>query len=308
MVTIFKSTETGLTPISELADGSWVNLITPGIDDIARLNNEIGIPIDFLTAALDLDERPRTEREGDSILILLRVPFEQGKEADIPFTAIPLGIVLTDRVIVTVCSTDTPIIRNLSRVRDLNTTKRIRFVLRLLEAIAAYFLRCLHAIDGAVEVLEDHLHKSLQNREVLELLKYQKSLTYFTTALKANDLVLGRLQRSRMFNQYPEDEDLLDDVTTEIEQAIEMTRISSDVLSQMMDAFASIISNNLNVVMKLLASFTVILSMPTLIASIYGMNIDLPFQNNSLAFAILMGLALLVSGMITLVFWRKEWL
>ncbi len=310
MITILKSTEFGLEPMGALADGSWVNLVDPGPQDVAHIHEEFGLPADFITAALDVDERPRTEREDGSILIVLRIPHEMGEDSDIPYVTVPLSIALNDRVIVTVCKYQTPIISNLvnGRMRGFSTTKRVRFVLQLLWAIAHYYLNCLRRINDAVDRLEDRLQKSLQNREVLALLKYQKSLTYFTTALKSNDLVLGRLQRSRLFNQYPEDEDLLDDVTTEIGQAIEMTRISSDILSQMMDAFASIISNNLNVVMKFLASFTVILSLPSVVASIYGMNIDLPFQDHRLAFGITMGIALAISSATAYVFWRKDWL
>jgi magnesium transporter len=308
MIKILRSTDLGLEPIETLADGCWVNLANPGPEDVAHLSTNFGIPADFITATMDIDERPRTEREDGALLIVLRVPHEQGALADIPYVTAPLGIILTDRIILTVCKYETPIIDDLGRVRGLSTTKRVRFVLHLLLAIAAYFLRCLRSINDAVDKVEDRLEKSLQNKEVLELLKYQKSLTYFTTALKSNDLVMSRLQKSRLFHQYPEDDDLLDDVMTEIGQAIEMTKISSDILSQMMDAFASIISNNLNVVMKFLAAFTIILSLPTVVSSIYGMNVRLPFQDNGLAFPITMGLALLLSALTTVVFLKKDWL
>lgn len=308
MITILKSTATGLEPIEVLGDGSWVHLSSPNLEDIAQLSAKLNIPADLITAAMDIDERPRTERENGATLIVLRIPFEQGPLADIPYVTVPMAIILTERIILTVCKFETPIIDNLGRVRGLSTTKRVRFVLHLLLAIAAYYLRCLRGINDAVDRLEDRLQKSLQNKEVLELLKYQKSLTYFTTALKSNDLVLGRLQRSQLFHQYPEDQDLLDDVMTEIDQAIEMTKISSDILSQMMDAFASIISNNLNVVMKFLAAFTIILSLPTVVSSVYGMNIRLPFQEHSMAFSITMGFALLLSAITMGIFWRKDWL
>ncbi|MBN1311097.1 MAG: magnesium transporter CorA family protein [Anaerolineae bacterium] len=308
MIKILKSTDLGLEPIETLANSCWVNLVNPGPNDIAHLSTNFDIPADFITAAMDIDERPRTEREDGTILIVLRVPHEQGKLADVPYVTAPLGIILTDRIILTVCKFESPVIDNLGHVRGLSTTKRVRFVLHLLLAVATYYLRCLRRINDTVDKLEDQLQKSLQNRELLELLKYQKSLTYFTTALKSNDLVLQRLQKSRLFHQYPEDDDLLDDVMTEIGQAIEMTKISSDILSQMMDAFASIISNNLNVVMKFLAAFTIILSLPTVVASIYGMNVQLPFQNSHMAFAITMGLAIMLSAVTTAVFWKKDWL
>jgi magnesium transporter len=142
----------------------------------------------------------------------------------------------------------------------------------------------------------------------MELLKYQKSLTYFTTALKSNELVLDRLQKGQLLQRYPEDDELLDDVLIEVRQAIEMTSISEDILSQMMDAFASIISNNLNVVMKFLASVTIVLSVPTLIASLYGMNVRLPLEDHPLAFLLILGFSLAVALFVVIVFWRRDWL
>ncbi len=216
-------------------------------------------------------------------LVILRVPRYQGETSDIPYTTVPLGIIQTDRVVVTVCSFESDLIRGLTngRVRNLSTSKRNRFLLHIFLVAAQQYLTYLRAINKTVDVLEDKLQLSLRNREVLELLKYQKSLTYFTTALKANELMMARLQKSQLFRMYPDDEDLLEDALTEIGQAIEMTNISSGILSAMMDAFASIISNNLNVVMKFLASVTIILALPSLVASIYGMNVDLPLGSPS---------------------------
>jgi magnesium transporter len=220
--------------------------------------------------------------------------------------------VLTERVIITVCKVVSPIIDELvaSHPRGLSTTKRSRFFLVLLLMAAKKYLLHLREINKSVDVLEDRLQLSLRNREVLELLKYQKSLTFFTTALKANELMMGRLQRGRLFRMYPEDEDLLDDALTEIGQALEMTAISSGILSQMMDAFASIISNNLNVVMKFLTSVTILISLPTLIASIYGMNISLPFEHLPWPwdFAVPMGASLLIASAVLVVFIRRDWL
>jgi magnesium transporter len=158
-----------------------------------------------------------------------------------------------------------------------------------------------------VDKLEDQLQRSTRNREVLELLKYEKSLTYFTTALKSNELVLERMQRSQIFHTYPEDEDLLEDVLTENQQAIEMVNISNNILSSMMDAFASIISNNLNAVMKFLASITILLSIPTIIASFYGMNVLLPFMDNPWAFFLILGGTLLIIIPVVLIFYWRDW-
>jgi len=166
----------------------------------------------------------------------------------------------------------------------------------------------LREINKIVEGLEDQLQASTRNREVLELLKYQKSLTYFTTALKSNELMMERLQRSQILKAYPEDEDLLEDVITENQQAIEMTNIASNILSGMMDAFASIISNNLNAVMKFLAAITVVLSLPTMIASFYGMNVDLPLDHLPSAYIFPLGVSILVVVVVLVVFSRRDWL
>jgi magnesium transporter len=312
MITILKSTDLGLEKIEALADGSWVNLVDPSSDDVAMLGHEYQIPADFLTSALDLDETARIEKEDEALLIVLRLPHAHGSTADIPYSTVPLGIVLTERVIITVCKVVSPIIDELvaSHPRGLSTTKRSRFFLVLFLMAAKKYLLHLREINKSVDVLEDRLQLSLRNREVLELLKYQKSLTFFTTALKANELMMGRLQRGRLFRMYPDDEDLLDDALTEIGQALEMTAISSGILSQMMDAFASIISNNLNVVMKFLTSVTILISLPTLIASIYGMNISLPFEHLPWPwdFAVPMGASLLIAGAVLVIFIRRDWL
>jgi magnesium transporter len=173
--------------------------------------------------------------------------------------------------------------------------------------MANQYLTYLREINRTTDQLEDQLQKSSRNREVLEMLKHQKSLVYFTTGLKANELVLQRLQRSRLFEMYPDDEDLLEDALTETQQAIEMTNVSSNILAGMMDAFASIISNNLNGVMKFLASITIVLSIPSIVAGFYGMNVDLPLQAHALAFPLMLGVAVALMALVSLVFWKKDW-
>ena len=200
---------------------------------------------------------------------------------------------MTDSHIATIGRFETGVIEAMAsrRVRGLSTVKRNRFVLHLLLLTAQRYLFHLADINRAVDGAEDRLQRSLRNQELLELLRYQKSLVYFTTALKANELMLQRLQRSRMFDAYPDDEDLLEDALTEMQQAIEVVGITGSILAGMMDAFASIISNNLNAVMKFLASVTIVLSFPTILASLYGMNVALPGGDSRHAFAALLGVA-----------------
>jgi magnesium transporter len=305
---MYKNTEQGLVTLNEPTNGCWINVVNPSSEEISWLVSQ-KTPQDYLTYSLDIDERPRTERENGDLLIILRIPFAQGREADIPYTTVPMGIILTDRFVVTICKWENDILKELTagRLRGLSTGKRNRFILRLLLNTADKYLVYLREINKVVDTLEDQLQKSTRNKEVLELVKYQKSLTYFTTALKANELMLERLNRSQIFKAYPEDDDLLEDVIIENQQAIEMTNISTNILSGMMDAFASIISNNLNGVMKFLAAITIVLSVPTMIASFYGMNVTLPLEDHPSAFISIILFAIIASVMIAYIFAKRDW-
>ena len=309
MITIYKHSETGLLQMSEPIEGCWINVVDPTPDELKTLIS-YDLPHDYLTYPLDLDERARSERENGELLIILRIPFFQGQAADVPYATIPLGIILNNRYLVTVCRINHDILREFSsgHVKGLSTGKRQRFILRILLASANKFLSYLREINKVVDALEDQLQQSTRNKEVLELLKYQKSLTYFATALKSNELMMERLERSKLFQAFPEDEDLLDDVLTENQQAIEMTNISSNILSGMMDAFASIISNNLNAVMKFLAAITVVLSLPTMIASFYGMNVDLPLDHLPSAYIYPFLASVFIVAAVLFIFNRRDWL
>ncbi len=310
MITILKSAEAGLQAVEQSTEGCWLNVFQPTSDEITRLSDQYQIPKDFLTYPLDIDEPAHLEKANSAILVGLRLPVFQGKTAGIPYSTVPFGIVITDQIIITVYNTEVNLIPKLSdrHVHGLSTIQKNRFVLHLLYVIADSYLSYLREINRDVDALENRLQKSLRNQEVLELLKYQKSLTLFTTALKSNEMIIGRLHKSHLFQKFPDDQDLFDDVLTELAQAIEMTDVASGILSQMMDAFASIISNNLNVVMKFLASITIILALPTLVASIYGMNINLPAQETENGFLLIMGVTAIVTIGVVMVFRRKDWL
>lgn len=307
MINVYKNIGTELSLLPEPISGSWINVINPSLDEINQLE-ELGIPRDYIFYPLDLDERARTERENGELLIVLRIPHFQGQSADIPYTTIPLGIILSDRYLITISKIENHVINEFisGRVRGLATNKRHRFVLRMLYYTANLYLTYLREITKSVDILEDQLQESTRNKEVLELLKYQKSLTLFTTALKSNELMMERLQRSQLFTRYPEDEDLLEDVLTENQQALEMTNIATNILSAMMDSFASLISNNLNAVMKLLASITIVVSLPTMIFALYGMNIPLPFADNPSAFTIVLIGSILITLLGVVIFAQRD--
>lgn len=310
MITIYKTTENRLEIIEEVVNNCWINVVDPTAAEIERLE-QMGLPRDFVTYPMDMDERARTEREEDGTLfMLIRVPYFQGLKVDIPYITLPVGVITNNKFIVTVCRRTNEVIQEFTsgRLRNLETNKRNRFILRLLLATANRYLGYLREIDRVIDVLEDQLQRSQRNRELLELLKYQKSLVYFTTALKSNELMMERLQRVQFFRMYEDDVDLLEDVITENQQAIEMTNISTNILSSTMDAFASIISNNLNVVMKFLASATIVVNLPTIVFSFFGMNVDLPFQGlGNWAHLIITGISLAIMTLVVLIFVRRDW-
>ena len=224
------------------------------------------------------------------------------------YTTLPYGIILTEANIVTVCLKETALTRAFSDspVKSFSTKKKSRFILQILYRNAAKFLVYLRQIDKKSMEIEGELHKSMKNKELIAMLNLEKSLVYFSTSLKSNEAVLERLMRMEFIRRYPDDTDLLEDVIIENKQAIEMCTIYRDILSGTMDAFASVISNNLNIVMKLLTSITIILTIPTLFASLWGMNVPVPFQNAPWGFAVVCGLSALTSIITAIVMFRKK--
>lgn len=307
MLTIYKTIEQGLEQIESMANGAWVKVVDPTPEEIEKLV-DWGIDVDYINYSLDFDEMPRMERDDDYTFILIRIPHRQ-PDSDIPYITIPLGIMIKSNFIVTICRYDKDMFKVLAngKYRLLKTAKRYRFTLYIFLETATRYLTHLREINRSTEAIEDKLQKSTRNREVLDLLKYQKSLTYFATALRSNEVMMERVQRTQIFNYYEEDQDLLEDVLTENQQAIQMTNIATELLAAMMDAFASIISNNLNAVMKILAAITIMISLPTIVASFYGMNVDLPFQTHAQAFWLTLGISVVLIGLAAMIFYRRDW-
>ena len=307
MLTIYKTTERGLEQLDSMANGSWIKVVDPTPEEIQQLVTW-GIDADYINYSLDLDEMPRMERDEDYTFILVRIPHRQ-PDSDVPYTTIPLGIMIKGNIIVTICRYDKEMFKVLAngKYRLLKTGKRYRFALYIFLETATRYLTHLREINRMTETIEDQLQKSTRNREVLELLKYQKSLTYFATALRSNEVMMERVQRTQIFNYYEDDQDLLEDVLTENQQAIQMTNINTEILSSMMDAFASIISNNVNSVMKVLAALTIIFNLPGIVAAFYGMNVTLPGQSQPLAFLTVLGIALALTAIATFIFYKRDW-
>jgi magnesium transporter len=309
MLSIYKTTVDGLETLENPTNGSWIKAINPSREEIEKLE-DWGIEPELITYSLDQDEMARVERDEGYTLILLRIPHFQGETHDIPYNTVPMGIILKDNLIATICRHENQVTNILTngKYRGFKTAKRYRFVLYVLLETATRYLTFLREINKGVDHVEDQLQKSTRNRELMELLKYQKSLVYFTTALRSNEVMLERLQRMRMFNQYEEDEDLLEDVITENQQALQTTNIQTEILSSTMDAFASIISNNLNAVMKVLATLTIVVSLPTLVASFFGMNVTLPGEGHTFAFLGILGFSLALAGTAAYFFYKRDWL
>ena len=307
MLTIYKTTEQGLEQLDSMANGSWIKVVDPTAEEIQKLA-DWGVDADYINYSLDLDEMPRIERDEEYTFILVRIPHRQ-PDNDIPYITIPLGILIKGNMVVTICRYEKDIFSVLAdgKYRLLKTGKRYRFALYIFLETATRYLTHLREINRLTEALEDQLQKSTRNSEVLGLLKYQKSLTYFATALRSNEVMMERVQKTQLFNYYEEDQDLLEDVLTENQQAIQMTSIATEILSGMMDAFASIISNNLNGVMKGLAAITIIINVPAVVAAFFGMNVKLPGESHPLAFIGVFAISFAMTAIATFIFYKRDW-
>ncbi len=307
MLTIYKTTEQGLEQLDSVANGSWIKVVDPTAEEIQKLA-DWGVDADYINYSLDLDEMPRIERDDDYTFILIRIPHRQ-PDNDVPYTTIPLGILIKGNMVVTICRYEKDMFNVLAngKYRLLKTGKRYRFALYIFLETATRYLTHLREINRITESLEDQLQKSTRNSEVLGLLKYQKSLTYFATALRSNEVMMERVQRMQIFNYYEDDQDLLEDVLTENQQAIQMTSIATEILSGMMDAFASIISNNLNGVMKGLAAITIIINVPAVVAAFFGMNVKLPGESHPLAFIGVFAISFAMTAIATFIFYKRDW-
>mgnify|MGYP000407695786 CR=1 FL=1 len=293
---------------TKLEKGCWINLINPTAQEINTLCNSIGVREEFIRYPLDQEEKARIDVEDDQTLIVIDLPTVEKNDGEIEgFTTIPIGmIVVRDDYFITVCTAESPILREFidCRVKGFFTFKKTRFILQILYKTAVYYLNYLKFINRETDKAENRLQKSMRNQELIRLLELEKSLVYFTTSLKSNEIVMEKLMRSKFIKMYEEDEDILEDAITENRQAIEMAKIYSDILNGSMEAYGSIISNNLNGVMKTLTSITIVLAVPTMISSFWGMNVSLPFEHSPFGFAIMIIIALLTTILVT--WWLKK--
>jgi magnesium transporter len=282
MIVIRTQDEYGLSEADKIVKGCWIDARDLSDADLKRLQGEFNISGELLTDIMDADEQARIEKEDDYTALIVRLPVYDDSY-EVSFFTLPLGIVLFSDKIVTICQRSSDALDDLlkNRIRGFDIRNKSAFVLNLLGRAAFTFLKSLKELNKRTNSIERELQRSIKNNELIQLLSLQKSLVYFTTSIKTNELLLEKLQKSSFF-RFKEDEwEILEDVLTDNKQAIEMANIYSSILTGTMDAFASVISNNLNIVMKRLTIVSIVLMIPTLIYSFYGMNVDLPFQEHT---------------------------
>lgn len=275
MISYYKTINGRIEEIDSYETGCWINCIAPEGDEVSSLINDFGIDPDFFRASLDEEESSHIDNENGVTLIIIDIPVVEKFDTSIRYSTMPLGIMITDKNVITVSLRENPILSELSEgvVRNVMTNYKTHFVFHVMLRMATKYLQYLKQIDKISDYLEKELKRSMKNKELIQLHEIQKSLVYFSTSLKADEVTLEKIMRGRHIKLYEEDQDLLEDVLIEIKQALEMVNIYINILSGTMDTFASVISNNLNIVMKILASLTLIISIPTVISGIYGMNI-----------------------------------
>lgn len=309
MLDIFKTIDDTLFTLEEIEDGAWISLVDPTPEELDRIEDELSIDRDFLRAALDEEETARLDTENDQVLILVDTPYVEKTDDHIIYETLPLGIIITDKNIITVCLKNSIVMDQFEKnsIRTFYTYKKYRFLYQILYKNAQRYLLYLRQIDRMSNYVEKQLHQSMKNKELIQLLDLEKSLVYITTSLKANQVVLEKILRINIIKKYSEDEDLLEDVIIENKQAIEMATIYSGILSGTMDAFASIISNNLNIVMKLLTSITILMAIPTMFSSFFGMNVaNMPFTNSPFGFWIILGISVVTAIIVGIILLKKN--
>ena len=298
-----------LEEIKEFKKGSWINLVNPSEQEIKKVCESANIQEDFIRDALDFEEKARIDREEDdgTTLFVVDVPIVEKNEENDVYTTMPLGmIVVRDDFFITVSLRKNKVIEDFEKrkIKDFQTYKKSKLIFQILYLNSSYYLSYLKLINKETEIAEYILKNSMKNKELLKLLSLEKSLVYFTTSLKSNELVMERTLRGKFIKLYDDDEDILEDAITENKQAIEMAKIYSNILNGTMEAYASIISNNLNGVMKFLTSITIVLAIPTMISSFWGMNVNLPFQDSKLGFVIMIAISAILTLVVT--WWLKK--
>lgn len=310
MIQYFKNISHQTVEIDKPEDGTWVNVLPPlKQEEFSELSNVLEIPIDFLTDSLDIDERSRFEEDDNVKLIVIKTPTENNSfnESDAYYITIPICIILTHNQTVTVNSFENAAIKKfLNSFQNRHPNKKSMMVLKIFEKIVQNFMEHLKEINQRRNILEQKLYDASRNEHLLQLMRIQKSLVYFVTALRSNELLLMKLERTNFLGLTEDEKEFLDDLIVDNSQALEMANIYTNILSSTLDAFASIIANNQNEVIKRLAVITIVLTFPVLIASIFGMNVPNGFEHSPYAFYVVVFLSLIISLTIGYFFLKKR--
>ena len=313
MKQVFLSTTTEFKEIETLEPGSWINLVNPSLSDSMGSASAFNIDIADFRAPLDAEEMSRMTIEDEYTLIIVDVPIKEERNNQTYYVTIPLGIILTEEAIITTCLEKLPLLDIFinRRLRNFYTFMRSRFIFQILYRNAELYLSALRTLDRKSEQIESQLHKSTRNEELIELMELEKTIVYFKASLKTNERVIKKLTSATSnIKKYLEDEDLLEDTLIETQQAIEMADIYGNILHSMTDTFASIISNNQNNIMKTLALVTIVMSIPTMIFSAYGMNFkdnELPLNGEPHAFWLIIFIAFALTGSLVVYLIHKKW-
>ncbi len=290
---------------------AWFSLTNPTASEISKVSSLLAVDSDILRNSLDADERSRVELDEGVFSTIVNLPL---LDEDGNFDTLPCGLVFSGENFLTICSKDNRILSSFNKntAKSFDTRERTKFMLSILYKITQFYLRYLAIINRKTEHIEDSLKQTTHNEELFQLMEIQKSLVYFTTALRDNQLVLEKILRmtkspaSSKYLAFTEDDtDLLEDVIVENKQAIEMVDMHRSILEGMMDGFASIINNNLNQIMKFLAAITIVLSIPTMLGTFWGMNVGVPFLNETVGFGVVIALSLLATLVVILYFRKK---
>jgi magnesium transporter len=310
MIDIYRTIDNNLVKTQAIEDGCWINLVNPDDSEVALVCEALDIDHDMLKSALDEEERARIETELGKTLIIVDTPVIEKESKLNVYSTIPVGIILLKQCIVTVCLRNDTLLTDFvaNKVKFFLTNFKTRFILQILNRNSIRYLQYLRHIDKITYRIEQDLHRSMKNKELFQMLKLEKSLVYFSTALKSNQIVLEKLLKFEHLKSYPDDTELLEDTIIENKQAIEMASIYGSILNGTMQAFASIISNNLNMMMKFLSSITIIMAIPTIISSFFGMNVTLPLnaQHAPNSFVFIVILSMLLCSIVAFILFKKR--
>ena len=310
MIQYFQNIDHKTVQTEQAEIGSWVNVLPPlKQEEFSELSNTLQIPIDFLTDSLDIDERTRFEEEDNVRLIVIKTPTENNSfnESDAYYITIPICIILTHNQIVTVNSFENPAMKKfLNTFQNRHPDKKNMMALKVFEKVVQNFMEYLKEINQRRNILEQQLYSANRNEQLLQLMRIQKSLVYFVTALRSNELLFMKLERTNFLGLKEDEKEFLNDLIVDNAQALEMANIYTNILSSTLDAYASIIANNQNEVLRRLAVITIVLTFPVLISSLFGMNVPSGFENSPYAFYIVSFLSLIIALVIGVFFLRKK--